>query len=89
MKNKSVTSQLTAVGKLGREIKISPKAKIDLNSPGYSVRYHVETVSILIGIGKDHTADLTMDIESWQALNSGETIHITTVKDFKNNKLTR
>lgn len=37
----------------------------------------------LDGIGNDHTADLIMSKDAWEALNSGEKINITTTEDFK------
>jgi len=70
-------------GRLGREIKISPKTNINVNKAGYKTEYFVPTVEVLIGIGKDHAATLIMDIEAWEALKSGEEIIITTTKEFK------
>lgn len=70
-------------GTLGKEIKISPKSNINVNKPGYTVKYHVETVTLTIGIGKNHTAELIMGKDDWEALNKGEKIHITTNKEFK------
>lgn len=70
-------------GTLGKEIKISPKANITVNSPGYKTEFFVETVGVLIGIGKDHTADLIMTKEAWMALKKGAKIDITTTKEFK------
>lgn len=75
--------EISNFGSLGKEIKISPKANITVNTPGYKVRYYVETVEVLIGIGKDHTASLVMTLDAWKALNAGEEIHITTNKAFK------
>lgn len=74
-------------GSLGKEIKISPKANITVNSPGYKTEFFVQTVSVLIGIGKDHTADLIMSKDSWEALNKGAKISITTTRQFKKNFL--
>lgn len=70
-------------GALGKEIKISPKSRITINESGYKVEYFVETVSIIIGIGKDYIAELIMDKEAWEALNNNEEINITTLKEFK------
>lgn len=75
--------QISNFGTLGREIKISPKANITVNCPGYGSTFYVETVNVLIGIGKDYTADLIMTKDAWEALNAGEKIHITTNKQFK------
>lgn len=78
------TSEIKEFSSLGKEIKISPKAKINVNREGYKTEYFVETIEVLIGIGKDHTATLIMSIEAYEALNSGEPIHITTNKEFQN-----
>jgi hypothetical protein len=65
---------------LGRELKISPKALLSVNSPGYKKEIFVESVQLMIGIGKDHTADLIMPKDSWEAFLAGEEISITTSK---------
>lgn len=70
-------------GSLGREVKISPKANVTINKEGYKQEFFVESVSVLIGIGNDHTADLIMSRDSWEALKAGEEISITTTKEFK------
>lgn len=69
--------------RLGKEIKISPKANITVNKAGFKTEFFVETVNVLIGIGKDNTADLIMSKDAWEALNNGEPISITTTEDFK------
>lgn len=70
-------------GTLGREIKISPKSNVSICRPGLKHEYFVPTISILIGIGKNHTAELIMDVEAWEALKAGKEIDITTTKEFK------
>jgi hypothetical protein len=79
--------EIMKFGALGKEVRISPKANLTVNVAGFSVKYYVETVEVLIGIGKDHTASLIMDIDAWKALNAGEEISITTNKEFKKNFL--
>lgn len=74
---------ITKFGKLGKEVKISPKSQICHNDEGFSLKYNVPTVNVLIGIGKDHTAEMVMTREAWEALNNGEEISITTEKEFK------
>lgn len=74
--------QFKSVARLGKEIKISPKSGCTVNAPGFEVEFLVPTVSICIGIGKDHTADLIMTKDAWQALNRGEEVSIDTVKEF-------
>ena len=69
-------------GRLGMPIHISPKANISFNKPGYKSEYFVETVTLVVGIGKDHTADLVMSREAWEALNSGEEVNYMTTKEF-------
>lgn len=69
--------------RLGKEIRISPKANITVNKAGFKTEFFVETVNVLIGIGNDHTADLIMSKDAWEALNKGEKIEITTTEDFK------
>ncbi len=62
--------------RFGKEIKISPKSNTTVNKVGFKTEFFVETVSVLIGIGKDHTADLIMSKDSWEALNNGAEIFI-------------
>ena len=75
--------QIEYFARLGKEIKISPKANITVNKAGFKSEFYVETVNVLIYIGNDHTADLIMSKEAWEALNKGEKIEITTTEDFK------
>jgi UDP-N-acetylglucosamine enolpyruvyl transferase len=74
---------ISKFGSLGREIKISPKSHITFNKPGFKTEFFVDSVSLLIGIGNDNTADLIMSKESWEALVAGEEINIDTLKEFK------
>ena len=75
--------EITHFDRLGKEIKVSPKANITVNKVGFKTEFFVETVNVLIGIGNDHTADLIMSKDAWEALNKGEKINITTTEDFK------
>lgn len=77
------TQFIKAFGRLGKEIKISPKSHVCFNNEGYKAEYFVPTVSICIGIGNDHTAELIMTQESYEALRSGEEINITTTREYK------
>lgn len=74
-------------GKLGKEIKISPKANVVLNSAGFKTEFFVPTININVGIGNHHTMDIVMTVEAWKALQSGEPIIFTTEKEFKNKYL--
>lgn len=69
--------------RLGKEIKISPKANITVNKAGFKTEFFTETVNVCIGIGKDYTADLIMTKDAWKALQKGEKISITTTQEFK------
>lgn len=84
---RTYTQVIKNFGSLGKEIKISPKSHITINKPGYKQEFFVESVSLLIGIGNNHTADITMSKEAWEALKAGEQINITTLKEFKKNFL--
>jgi len=69
--------------RLGKEIKISPKSHVCVNRSGYRMEFFFETVSVIIGIGKDHSAELVMDKEAWEALKGGAKIDIETTEGFK------
>lgn len=62
--------------KIGRRLIIPAKSYVSFNKMGFQQTWYVDTVTICIGIGKDNTAELTMDIESWEALKKGAKIHI-------------
>ncbi len=68
---------------LGMQVKVSPKSMSSINKPGYKLEYLVESVSVTIGIGNDHIAELIMDKDAWIALNNGEKVHVTTMKEYK------
>jgi hypothetical protein len=74
-------------GSFGSAIKIGPKSHVMLLAEGASRKYHMKSIEILVGIGKDHTASLTMDIEAWEALKSGEDVKVATLKEFRENFL--
>ena len=81
-----ISRTLLKVGTLGKEIKISPKAYINFNAPGFTVGYlNVETIQIPIKIGELYTADLIMSVEAYNALNNNADINIITLKEFKEN----
>lgn len=70
-------------GSFGANIKVGPKSHVMIYKNGASRTYHVPSVEVLIGIGKDHTASLVMDVDAWEALKSGEEPNIGTLKEFK------
>ena len=69
--------------RLGREIKISPKANVCINKPGFKTEFFVTTINVVISIGKNHTADLIMSEDAWNALRDGEEVSMTTTEEFK------
>ena len=77
------TQHIRSFARLGKGIKISPKANVSVNEPGFKMEFFVPTVNVLIGIGKDWTADVVMTEDAWKALKGGEEINITTTKEFK------
>jgi hypothetical protein len=83
--NMNFTQFINGVSRLGKEIRISPKAKVYVNNAGFKAQYFVETVTLNIGIGKDHTAELIMTMDAWKALQSGEKINVVTMKEFIRN----
>ena len=80
---KVISQEILKFKKLGKEIKISPKTYISVNKENFSIAYGTESISVNIGIGKDHVAHLTMSLEAWEALNEGQKIKTTTLKEFK------
>ena len=83
------TQEIIKFSALGKEIKISPKSHICINKAGYKAEYFVETISINIGIGKDHTAELIMPIDAYNALHNGENVFVTTLKEFNDKYVKR
>ena len=79
---KVISQEILKFKKLGKEIKISPKTYVSVNKEN-SITYRTESININIGIGKDHVAHLTMSLEAWEALNEGQEIKTTTLKEFK------
>jgi len=69
--------------RLGKPIHISPKSHACINKEGYELKIYTESVSVCIGIGKDHTAELVMTKAAFDALQEGQPIDITTTEQFK------
>jgi hypothetical protein len=69
--------------RLGKPIHISPKSHACLNKEGYELKIFTESVTVCIGIGKDHTAELVMTKAAFEALQEGQPIDITTTEQFK------
>lgn len=57
---------------LGRDFIIPASKEIIRNEANMRVEWHVQTVEVIIGIGKDHTATLIMDEDAYKAFKSGE-----------------
>lgn len=87
MENEFVRSQMQKepqnYGSLGKGIKISPRACVSLNKPGFLVEFYVPTVQVMIGIGNNHTGYLVMEEDAWKALKEGAEVNVTTLKQFK------
>lgn len=75
-------SEIERFVRFGRELKITPKANATVSKPGFRIEFFVPTVSVLVGIGNDHVANLVMDLEAWKAFVEGEKLHITTTEEF-------
>ena len=69
--------------KLRRELKISPKCHMEINKPGFTATYVVESVSTTINIGEYHSALLIMTKEAFESFVEGAKIETVTVEDFK------
>lgn len=78
---------IDGITRLGRSIKISPKANACINKAGFKAEYFVPTVTVTINIGKNYSAELIMTKDAFLALQSGEPIEIITTKEFKNKKV--
>jgi hypothetical protein len=61
-------------GQLGKKIVFPANTGVQLNQEGFKQEWAVKTISIIIGIGRDNTAELIMDLEAWEALKSGQEI---------------
>ncbi len=75
--------EITHFDRLGKEIKVSPKANAMFHPKGYKTEFYVDTVSVVIGIGNNHAADLVMSKAAWDDLQKGAKVNIETTEDFK------
>lgn len=75
--------RISGSARFGKELKITPKANATINTPGFATKFFVPTVSINIGIGNDYSAYLIMTVDAWEALKSGQKVHITTTEEWK------
>lgn len=87
--NVNYTQTITDYFPFEREMKISPKSCMTINAPGYKQEFFVESVSILIDIGKNHSADLIMSKEAWEEFRNGAKLEITTTKQFRDKIIKR
>lgn len=67
---------------LGRDITIPASANAVFNPAGLKINIPVESVFIIIGIGKDHTADLIMTKEAYNALREGAEVTTATIEEI-------
>lgn len=75
--------EITHFDRLGKEIKVSPKANASFHPIGYKMEFFVDSVSVVIGIGNNHVADLVMSKSAWDDLQGGAKVNIETTEDFK------
>lgn len=69
--------------KLGRRIEIGATTRVTVNKPGMKIHFPVESVEIMFGVGRDHTAHLVMEKEAWEAMKNGEKVNISPLSHFK------
>ena len=62
---------------LGVNIILPSMTMVSIHEGGYKITYYEDTVIVIIGIGKDNTAELIMSKRAWEALNPGARINIT------------
>jgi len=79
----TTSSILKGFARLGKAIRITPKAHCHHAGPGLSIQWNTDTIQIIIGIGKDHTATLIMDTDAHKALLAGEKVHVTTTEEYR------
>lgn len=75
--------EITHFDRFGKEIKISPKANAMFHPKGYKMEFFVDTVSVVIGIGNNHVADLVMSKAAWDDLQLGAKPSVETTEEFK------
>lgn len=73
--------KLGKVNILGTNIHIPSNSVYIHNKPGFTIEYKVDSIEILIGIGTDHTAKLTMSLDTLDALDriNSESVKIVTI----------
>ena len=75
------TYRPVAFARLGKEIKLSPKSRVSVNERGATLTHEFESVSLVVGIGNNHVAYLSMSKDAWNALSNGEKVNTLTIKD--------
>lgn len=63
--------------KFGVNLAIPNNAVVEIHNSGTKREYFTESIEVLIGIGKDYTASLIMDLEAFEALKKNNTITFT------------
>lgn len=70
-------------GRLGREIKVSPKSHVEIKDEGCTITcINGQSAVVDIAIG-DHMGVLMLPIDAWHELNSGAEVTIRTSKEIK------
>ena len=75
------TYTTVAFARLGKEMKLSPKSRVSVNERGATLTHEGESVSLVVGIGNNHVAYLSMSKDAWNALSNGEQVNTLNVKD--------
>lgn len=60
--------------KFGVNMAIPNNAIVEIHNAGTKREYFTESIEVLIGIGKDYTASLIMDLEAFNELKKGKPI---------------
>lgn len=68
--------------RFGRELRVSPKSNAIVLLPGYKEEWGIPVVQVLIGIGKDHIAEVLMTEDAWKVFKGGAAIEIETTEEY-------
>lgn len=71
--------------RLERSINIGRNCLAEHSGPGFSIKFEDSSVSVRIGIGKDHTAYFVMSKEAWVAFMSGQQLSMEKFTDYLDN----
>lgn len=77
-----VNSRTTEDTALGRELKLSPKSHVKLNTGLYELKFFTPTVELMLQIG-NHTAYLIMTRDAWESFNLGTNVRVQSLKQYR------